>query len=159
MGVYAPDSDAGGDIDTLRQNGATPQEASTQIQPPETSESGLDIRSVAKKELSNQLSDIDSLSDEEINKRMQTLFSENRGDDGGVAKHVEVRDYASLRHKQKVLASNDMTLNEDDFAEMARIREKHLRTIEDTEIDQHNRQHCTTDSDGKPVPARPGSEC
>ena len=37
--------------------------------------SGLDIRSVAKKELSNQLSDIDSLSDEEINKRMQTLFS------------------------------------------------------------------------------------
>ena len=42
---------------------------------------------------------------------------------------------------------------------MARIREKHLRTIEDIEIDQHNRQHCTTDSDGKQVPARPGSEC
>ena len=37
--------------------------------------SGLDIRSVAKKELSKQLSDIDSLSDEEINKQMQTLFS------------------------------------------------------------------------------------
>ena len=92
---------------------------------------GLDIRSVAKKELSKQLSDIDSLSDEEINKQMQTLFSvsyvryikngklyffslkENRGDDGGVAKHVEVRDYATLKHKQKVLASNDMTLNEE----------------------------------------------
>lgn len=39
---------------------------------------------------------------------------------------------------------------------MARIREKHLRTIEDIEIDQHNRQHCTRDSTGK---ATEGSDC